>query len=67
MKVIREIIEEIVIPLLMLLFLLVIGIPLMVLEDIWHLFFPPDPDPRDMSDEERRWYYGYDEREDRNE
>lgn len=62
MKVIRKIIEDVVIPVLMLIFLLVVGVPLMIIEDIWHLFFPPKKDPREMTEEEQRFYYGYGER-----
>ena len=61
MKVIHKIIDAIVIPILMLLFLL-LTIPLIVAEDIWHLFHPPKKDPREMTEEEQRFYYGYGER-----
>lgn len=68
MKIIHKIIEDVVIPVLMLIFLLVVGVPLMIIEDIWLYIRPhaPEPDPREMSDEELRRYYGYDERRDDN-
>lgn len=66
MKIIEKIIYDVILPIFMLL-LLVLAIPLFIIEDIWHLFFPPKKDPREMTEDEQRFYYGYDERRDDNE
>lgn len=61
MKLLQKILYDILLPIAMLL-LLVLAIPLFIIEDIWHLVFPPKKDPREMTEDEQRFYYGYGER-----